>query len=529
MTAIGMAIIGSGFAYLIFQDLSEGSEVSQTVATVTTLSGCQVITSNGSYQLAGPVSSTGTCFSIRGSNVTDVTFDGNGQTITAGGDALEVADYGSGAPSYVTVSNFTSSAGVRTYGDLIHHVTFQNLRVGGIEVWGSDDVTIQNNIISGGMHIDDLSSGCQSDAVCTWWGNALRPTVTGNTITGSSARLVIIRNYGDAAHPCPADTATITNNTITNTIASDTDNPVTVYLACAQNSHFDNNTVVATANSQGVFARDGWSNNTFSNNAIRINYGVSDTRAGLGVITGNEGAAFKGYSSNNLFSGNTIIADHARALMLQAPANGNTFQDNILVSNSPKGIQYGPGDGAGGTVTRFFHNTIVNRGSGGIFAASGLQNTTFQDNIFDLGGATAITGTSPRTNFVANHNLYHSRAGAVAFENIGNFAAWQSATGDTPAYEADPLFVNYATGDYHLQSGSPAKGAGTSGSNLGAATFLAGPACVENWSCSAWGDCSNSLQTRTCTDLNSCGTVASRPPLSQSCITIRQGPARRLF
>jgi hypothetical protein len=43
------------------------------------------------------------------------------------------------------------------------------------------------------------------------------------------------------------------------------------------------------------------------------------------------------------------------------------------------------------------------------------------------------------------------------------------------------------------------------------------PACVENWACTAWGNCSGTTQTRTCTDSNSCGTTTTKPSVSQSC------------
>ena len=42
-------------------------------------------------------------------------------------------------------------------------------------------------------------------------------------------------------------------------------------------------------------------------------------------------------------------------------------------------------------------------------------------------------------------------------------------------------------------------------------------ACSENWSCGSWSTCSNSLQTRTCTDANNCGTTTQKPAVSQSC------------
>lgn len=44
--------------------------------------------------------------------------------------------------------------------------------------------------------------------------------------------------------------------------------------------------------------------------------------------------------------------------------------------------------------------------------------------------------------------------------------------------------------------------------------------CVPYWSCTDWSDCVGGEQTRTCTDLNSCGTTSGKPATLQSC----QGP-----
>jgi len=41
--------------------------------------------------------------------------------------------------------------------------------------------------------------------------------------------------------------------------------------------------------------------------------------------------------------------------------------------------------------------------------------------------------------------------------------------------------------------------------------------CVENWSCTDWSVCVEGIQTRTCTDLNDCGTNVNKPVESQSC------------
>ena len=45
-------------------------------------------------------------------------------------------------------------------------------------------------------------------------------------------------------------------------------------------------------------------------------------------------------------------------------------------------------------------------------------------------------------------------------------------------------------------------------------------ACVESWSCGAWGPCQDGSQLRACSDSNACGTVATIPPLSQACAAL---------
>ncbi len=41
--------------------------------------------------------------------------------------------------------------------------------------------------------------------------------------------------------------------------------------------------------------------------------------------------------------------------------------------------------------------------------------------------------------------------------------------------------------------------------------------CTEKWTCSSWTDCTGNKQTRTCTDLNKCGTNVDKPDEERSC------------
>lgn len=46
--------------------------------------------------------------------------------------------------------------------------------------------------------------------------------------------------------------------------------------------------------------------------------------------------------------------------------------------------------------------------------------------------------------------------------------------------------------------------------------------CTENWDCTSWNECNeNNLQTRTCNDLNECGTIINKPDETQDCVYYR--------
>ncbi len=44
--------------------------------------------------------------------------------------------------------------------------------------------------------------------------------------------------------------------------------------------------------------------------------------------------------------------------------------------------------------------------------------------------------------------------------------------------------------------------------------------CIPNWNCGEWSQCTNSQQTRTCNDLNSCNNLTNKPQEVQSCFSL---------
>ncbi len=52
----------------------------------------------------------------------------------------------------------------------------------------------------------------------------------------------------------------------------------------------------------------------------------------------------------------------------------------------------------------------------------------------------------------------------------------------------------------------------------GGGGFWSGPSCTANWTCTEWDECTpEGVQTRTCTDVNECGTVVNKPEENRSC------------
>lgn len=540
-TSVALAVVGSGLALFMFLQVEQ-----LAVDTIIPLAACQDITANGSYQITTPlVVSHGTCeggptpgvscltdtecggvacyyptcFAVHG-NVTNVSIDGNNQTITTGGRAVDITDLGTstpsetGTPSGVTVSNFTTAGGVRVYGNNINHITLQGLRAGSISVIGSDDVTIQNNVVgAGGVQVND------GDKI--GW-NPFRPIISGNTITGGSTQVKILMEiWGDNIHPCPRLDAQVTNNTITNT-RNDPPPEATaaVRIRCATHTIFTGNTIRSTGTTIGLYLRDESDKGQYLNNTFWTN-GQETIRLASGNVD-------KTYPAYNLFWNNIFRSDAGPSMFFQGVGPGNLFGYNVFWTALHGQEIFG---GQGNT---FDHNTFYVNNSGEsamYFDYDWTPADTWSNNIIDHSGTNLFGFDNWAFNrYTGANNLFYNRSGPVAFSAYGPLASWRTASGgtdDLQSREGNPLLTNPALGDFSLLAGSPARGGGTSGSDMGARPYGAAvpappawppaTACSENWTCAGWGACLNNVQTRTCTDQNSCGTTSNRPALSQSC------------
>lgn len=171
----------------------------------------------------------------------------------------------------------------------------------------------------------------------------------------------------------------------------------------------------------------------------------------------------------------------------------NSEQQNTIIRynicyNTPiynPGIDVGPITALGNcSGCQVHHNTVYNAASG-LTVVTGTVNTSVHDNIwytnaFDgastNGAGLVLQDVLSSSILTASADFFAGGAINRALVSGWNiFPVFLSFAGlpaglETSAKSGNPLFVN-PTGsppDFHLQAGSPARGAGTSGSNMGA-------------------------------------------------------------
>lgn len=171
---------------------------------------------------------------------------------------------------------------------------------------------------------------------------------------------------------------------------------------------------------------------------------------------------------------------------------------------------------------QFYGTVIVNGGSapdGTIVTAkiNGVQvaSTTTSggrygyEPIFYVGDPNSDRSGDEIVFFVNNVNTGKS----YPFQNGGrtylDFSITQS-TGTTGS-------TGSTGGSFTGGSTSSGSGSGTNTTNNQGTTQPQG--CIEKWTCTEWSSCVDSIQTRTCTDANKCGTELYKPFESQPCGT----------
>ncbi len=231
-------------------------------------------------------------------------------------------------------------------------------------------------------------------------------------------------------------------------------------IYCEKTSTIITNNTIRDNEPSGIFCEGGTA--TISKNHI-----FENAQAGIYVTKGSFLKASKNRIHNNKYSGigsgklpvsefdirnNTIYKNERSGINAQT-ASGSV-QNNILYGNKHSGIRC--------TVAPFtiINNTVVANSQAGVWVEDPEVVATIKNNIFthniDAGIRTSGTGFSNNL-FFAN-----GETGACNPEYLWCVKPQYGGYGDEKSYKrnggiiADPLFVDMAAHDFHLQGGSPA-------------------------------------------------------------------------
>lgn len=174
------------------------------------------------------------------------------------------------------------------------------------------------------------------------------------------------------------------------------------------------------------------------NNIFRYNYIYNNKSHGI-VVEGYVFAGQQQYPENNLFYHNTVVGNGRAGLLIvvhdyAAEQNGyvrnNTFENNIFWNN----LGYNSGNSN-------YYDIVAD-----FYQSNNPWAVGFTDgNIFRYNNVSNIPFFTVARNSTGGGNLYYDTPAAVQ-------AAIPSWTNNT---QFDPLFVNLATNNYSLQTGSP--------------------------------------------------------------------------
>ena len=180
---------------------------------------------------------------------------------------------------------------------------------------------------------------------------------------------------------------------------------------------------------------------------------IHDVSYGISVINYNKTNS-DGFSSDNDYKGlmtntvirNNVIYNLSNDGLLCHAVRGNQFINNTIYNAKVQKTYFG----AIGLTT---------------YSDIGCPDWAVKDNIISQSANSVWLKSSTPLTMDGN---YYSSFTAIVDDNGKTFAQWQALGFDVKGKIGNPLFVNPAIGDFHLQSNSPACTAGENGTYAGA-------------------------------------------------------------
>ena len=226
-------------------------------------------------------------------------------------------------------------------------------------------------------------------------------------------------------------------------------------------NNFDISGFGATS-SQGIYLASGTNHVVFGNNIHNIaNIFLSNSYGNDGIFVQTPNDLINSNFIHDIGRTNTVNLDHGIYVDGSLGASSTTIQNNVIY-NTPQGwcVQLYPGSMSGVLIINNTFNCNDTHNGGSIVQGSALSNSRIANNLFyNPGGGIAIDFTccgTANSNVEVDHNV--TTAGSMgdiapSGVNFNNNITGASTSG---------LVNNEAGADYHLVTGSPAIGAGTS-------------------------------------------------------------------
>ncbi|NDC63944.1 MAG: hypothetical protein EBZ59_08195, partial [Planctomycetia bacterium] len=350
-----------------------------------------------------------------------------------------------------TTSGIRVSAGSSQPGDglTIQGNTFTSPSSGtGVSLYYAGATTIEGNSFSAGAIGVDASSGSTL-------------TLASNTFTGATTTAARIN----------AGTSVVRGNTFA---SSNTGLIITTDGVVEANTFTGNTLGVDTASSSLVIR-----GNTLTNNAIGLSgtaqFGGTDwTAAQVNVLTGNTlGIHARGgtVAFNHVAGGSTGVRVAYDAGTPSSTVSGVSVHHVVAVGQTGRGILVDRGSGI-----TLVNNTVVPATAGdGIRIQNASDNVEIRNTIVSVDAGTGVSvATDSQLGFASDYNNFYrtpAGSGAVVWfqKPFTDLFDWQveadydtrsiGYTAPDPTRDA-PQFVNAATGDYRLASGSSSIDAG---------------------------------------------------------------------
>jgi hypothetical protein len=338
--------------------------------------------------------------------------------------------------------------------------------------------TIGGAVTLDGISLNMTSSSASATKGIYILGSTTAGTVSVNNITGTVASAKAV--YGISIVDVPS--AIIDNSNLTVTTV-DTTYSVFGYQINASNGHSADGSIIRNSdvhvNGEGyaiIIGDSGVTGTGTANNSKIYNcnaYGVSSGVIGSphGIVMGNGTTTSSGEVYNNTSTnfnpnylmakcGSGVIFHHNKSINSGITTSVNTIDTQILYCKGCNGAKY-------------YNNTVYQSGFAAYaFAARTHSDTTpnsnveFKNNIVytDQGSAVFAVVANSNTAIFSN-NLYYGTStlsnSAYYYQGktYATFALWQAAGYDVNSANSDPLFISNGT-NFHLQPGSPARGAG---------------------------------------------------------------------